>query len=71
MGLSQLINITGAIGFLCLVSMLQCYIRETTESRFLYCVRGFEREFFSFFFWAVPFDLRRVGFGVGTFWLPL
>jgi hypothetical protein len=35
---------------------LQHYLRDTTETRFVYCVRGVGRESFSFFFWAVPFD---------------
>jgi hypothetical protein len=37
-------------------SILQQYPHETQDRRFLYCVRGVERESFSFFFWAVPFD---------------
>jgi hypothetical protein len=34
-------------------SVVQQYLRVTEEVRFLYCRRGVEREFFSFFFWAI------------------
>jgi hypothetical protein len=35
---------------------INCYLRDKTESRFLHCMRGKEREGFSFLFWAVNFD---------------
>jgi hypothetical protein len=37
-------------------SLLQFFLRDTFEDRFLYCRRRVERESFSFFFWVVPFD---------------
>jgi hypothetical protein len=37
-------------------SMIHYYLRDTTKAGFFYCRRSVERESFSFFFWAVPFD---------------
>jgi hypothetical protein len=44
------------------LSMIQPYLRDNNEMRFLYCRPGDERESFSFFFWAVPFDEWGWGF---------